>query len=290
MQAVSLQLCAVSLLAVVAVGSTACNKLKGAAADGGDDGAAAAVPAAALGASLSFLGTFEGAIEGFTKDNKPGATPTQLALLIKGGKVRFEIPEQLSKGAAGSPLANKGYVILDSTGKKLDIVSDAEKEAIVIDLNSVGKMIPPSSPTAPPSHGSSPPAGTPTKVTKTGKTDTVAGYKCEYWDIASDHREGTVCMADEGASWLALPLTGIPTERAWMLELLDGKHFPLRFISYGKDGVTEDSRIEVSKIDKKSLADTQFQVPAGYKTIDVEKMMQGLGGMPGMPRGIPTHH
>ena len=74
--------------------------------------------------------------------------------------------------------------------------------------------------------------GPKTTLTKTGKFDTVAGYKCENWDVASDHRQGTVCVAQEGVSWFHIPMTGIPTEHVWMAELLDGKHFPLRFIGY----------------------------------------------------------
>jgi hypothetical protein len=268
--------------------ATGC-KPRGASGDGGaDDGGSSALASA----SLAFLGSFEGEIDGFTKDStKPGAPQVPLSVLIKSGKVKLEIPETLAKGAAGSPLGDKGYVIYDSAGKKITLVSDAKKEAIVMDLNTTTKALsgfsPPGTPGTPTKPGA---PATPTKVTKTGKTDTVAGYKCEYWDIVSDHKEGTVCMGDDGPSWLSIPMTGIPTERAWMLELMDGKHFPLRFIGYGKDGTTEDNRIEVTKIDKKSLADTEFQVPAGYKTIDLEKMMQGLGGMPGMPGGMPVPH
>jgi hypothetical protein len=68
-----------------------------------------------------------------------------------------------------------------------------------------------------------------------------------------------------------------------MAELVDGNHFPLRFVGYHKDGTTEDSRVEVTKIDKKSLQDSQFQVPPGYNVMDLEKM---FAGMPGMPPGM----
>jgi hypothetical protein len=275
-----------ALVGILGVGTmvcaVSCKKPAAGGADGGDDGAAAS--AAAL--TLAFLNGFEGEIDGFIKENKPGAQQTPIAVMIKSAKVRFELPEALTKGVAANPLGDKGYVILDSTAKKLYAVSDAKKEAIELDLNTTGKALqgmhpPPGGP-----HGGAPQAP-PTKVTKTGKTDTVAGYTCEYWDIASDHKEGTVCMGSDGPSWLSIPMTGIPTEQAWMLDLLDGKHFPLRFIGYGKDGTTEESRIEVTKIDKKSLQDSEFQVPAGYKTIDLEKMMSGFGMPGGIPGGLP---
>ncbi len=283
---------ALSLAAVVVASisclATGCNKLGTKAGDAGADGASD--PAAA--ASLAFLNGFEGEIDAFMKDSsKPGAQPVPLAVLIKTGKAKIELPETVTKGA-GNMLGEKAYAIYDSGGKKLTVVSDSKKEAIVLDLNSSGKTFSGMSPPGAPGHPGAP--ATPTKVTKTGKTDTVAGYKCEYWDITSDHKEGTVCVGDDGPSWLSIPMTGIPTERAWMLELMDGKHFPLRFIAYAKDGTTEENRIEITKIDKKSVADTEFQVPAGYKTIDLEKMMQGMPGMPtgmpgmpGMPNGLP---
>jgi hypothetical protein len=272
---------------VVLPATTSCSKLRSGSADGGDEGGGAA-----LGAALTILSGFEGEIDGFWKDSsKPGGQNVPVSLLIKGSKVRFEVPEQLAKSSPGNPFGDKAYVILDSPDKKLFIVSDPKKEAIVLDLNTSGQTI--GALGGGPPHGpGAPPPGPATKITKTGKYDTVAGYKCENWDIASDHREGTVCVADEGASWLSIPLTGIPTERAWMLDLADGKHFPLRFVGYQKDGTTEETRVEVSKIDKKSLPDADFQVPAGYKQIDLEKMFQGLG-MPGglpMPPHPPPHH
>jgi len=264
---------------VTLVASTACNKLKGQSADGGGDaeGGAADSP-------LAFLGGFEGEIDGFTKDSK--GTQVPIVLDIKASKVRFEIPEHMTKGM---PLGEKAYVVFDPSAKKMWVVSDAQKQAIVIDLNTSGKTLQGFGP--PGAHGPGAPSGPPPKVTKTGKFDTVAGYKCENWDISSDHKEGTVCVADQGASWLSIPMTGIPTEQAWMLELLDGKHFPLRFVGYAKDGTTEETHIEVTKIDKKPLADTLFQVPAGYKTIDLDKMLQGFGGPGGFPiPHIPPHH
>jgi hypothetical protein len=274
--------------AIAAVASTtSCNRLKFGSSDAGvDAGVSAAGP-------LAFLDGFEGEIDGFTKENKPGAAQVPISVSLKSNKVRFEVPEALAKGAGGapggSPFGEKGYVIYDGGAKKAWLVDDAKKQAIEIDLNSAGaKSFPGFTPPSPGGHGSpSAPSGPPTKVTETGKYDTVAGYQCELWDVTSDHKEGTLCVATQGLSWLQIPMTGIPTTSAWMLKLFDGNHFPLRFVGYAKDGTTEENRIEVTKIDKKSLADTLFQVPAGYKVIDLEKLFSSFGMPSGMP--MPPH-
>ena len=60
-----------------------------------------------------------------------------------------------------------------------------------------------------------------------------------------------------------------------MAELMDGKHFPLRFIAFDKAGA-EESRFEVTRIDKKALAPARFEIPPGYKVVDLEQMMRGF--------------
>ncbi len=210
-------------------------------------------------------------------------------MLVKNGKVRFDVPAKLTEG---TPFGANAYALLDMGAKKAALVSDARKQVIVLDLNTSGEKFKnfgggprpgrPDNPSAPPEPK--------TTLTKTGKTDTVAGYKCEYWDVTSDHREATVCVAEEGASWFHLPLTGIPTERMWMAELMDGKHFPLRVVAYDKAGA-ETGRLEITKIDKHAVADTQFEYPPTYQVMDLGQLFGGLGmgagGPPGIPRGMP---
>jgi hypothetical protein len=280
---------ALALAAALGLCSTSCSKSGSAtAADAGGTTASGSAPAASgagplAGATLSALTSgFEGEIDGFTQ--KAGAAQTPISLLLKGDKVRFEVPEDMAKNA-GQFLGEKAWAVYDSAGKKLTAVSDAKKQAVVIDLNS-GRPVGGFGPGA---HGpGAPPSGPPSKIVKTGKYETVAGYKCEDWDVTSDHKEGTLCVAEQGVSWLSLPLSALPSERAYMAELVDGHHFPLRFVSFGKDGATEEQRIEVTKIDKKSLQDAQFQVPQDYKVMDLDKMFAGMGGMPGMPPGMPS--
>ena len=274
---------ALALTTLAALATTACSKPQ--ASTDGDGGGSTATSAAPTGPgllggpTLSMLTSgFEGEIDGFSQ--KAGGAQTPVSLFFKGDKVRFDVPEDMSKGAEHF-LGNKAWGIYDTAGKKVTVVSDEKKQAIIVDFNNgkpLGSFGPPGS------HGPGGAQSTPSKVTKTGKTETVAGYKCEDWDISSDHKEGTICVAEQGVSWLSLPVSALSGERAWMAELVDGKHFPLRFLSYAKDGATEESRIEVTKIDKKSIDDAKLQVPAGYNVLDLDHMF--AGGMPGMPPGM----
>jgi hypothetical protein len=280
------------LAASVALATFGCKKHDPADADGGATGGGDNSGAAALSA---LLGGFEGEIDAFVKENKPGQTPTPFALFVKTGKLRFDVPEKLVGNKGASLLGPKAYVIFDSAAKKIYVVSDAQKQVLVLDLTKTGEQLKGVGGGGTPHPGGGAPQGPATKLTKTGKWDTVAGYKCENWDITSDHHEGTVCVAQEGVSWFSIPMTGIPTEHLWMTELLDGKHFPLRFVSYAKDGSTEETRLEVTKIDKKTLPASEFEYPPNYKVVDLGQMLAGLGAMPGaggmpMPPHPMPHH
>jgi hypothetical protein len=293
-----------SALIAVAIASTGCSKKAGDA--GGAAGGEGGAPSAGASDGLALPDGVQGEIDVTFKDEKPAPNekapegPVNLALLVKTGKIRVDVPEQLAKSAGGPMGQNmKGYGIFDSAAKKIDFVMDSSKQVIVIDLNKVGEQFKNMGPHPAPEHGGSAPAKPtepPPKVTKTGKFDTIAGYKCENWDVATDHREATICVAEQGFSWLSLPmgaLNGVPTEHLWMAELLDGKHFPLRFVGYDKDGTTETARVEVTKLDAKTLPDTDFQYPPNYQVIDLDQMLKGFagmggaGGMPGMPGGMP---
>lgn len=250
-------------------------------ADSGAPSAAATAPAEQI---LALLGQFEGEIDLSMTTHKDRAAPVEpiaMNLLIKSGKVRADVPEKIG-GSTG--LGPGAYFILDAAAKKLEIVSEAQKHVFVIDFNTSGDKL---KALGGAHHG--PAHEEPkTSVTKTGKTETVAGRKCEDWDVVSDHREGTACVAEEDVSWFQIPVSGLPSKHAWAAELLDGKHLPLRFIGYAKDGSTEENRAEVTKIDKKSLPAAEFEYPPDYVVSDFAQLFAGLAGMRGgMPPGMP---
>jgi hypothetical protein len=270
-----------ALVATLALSLHGCNKSKsGDAAEGGTSSS----PALAAAASpLAFLQGFEGEIGIMGKSvSKTKPEAVNLALSVKSDNVRLEIPQGIAGPGQPSP---KGFVLLKPAEKKLIAVIDEmpptlSKSAIVVDLNTIGdqfKSMVPHTPSAP-SGGKDKPSKPPPKLTKTGTTDKIAGYACDNWDVSEESKKvATMCIADQSNSWFHLPLTGIPTEYAWALELLDGKHFPMRFIGYEKDG-SEGGRVEVTKFEKKPVAATLFEIPAGYKVTDVQSLMQQMMG------------
>jgi len=230
--------------------------------------APAATTASIVDKALSFLnGTtpFEGELTmTMTSESKP---PETLTYKVKGQKMRFDMPAGQHHGPMGG---EGGWALFDVASKKITSVSDAKKTAFVIDMND--PMM---------THAAAADATKP-DVEKTGKTDSVAGYSCDIWKIKmKSGNTGEGCMA----KGIAFPAMG--PQSAWAREL--GDYFPLRFTETDATGKVK-SKMEVTKIEKKSLDDSLFVVPAGYQTMSLDQMMKSMGAggrMPGMPR--PPH-
>jgi hypothetical protein len=285
--------CVVAAL-VVSLGG--CGRKQSPDGAGTSEGKAAPSAAAVGGLGLAFLNGFEGEIGILFKDAaKPGKPVPPLALMIKDNKLRLDLPADVT---ASSGMGQKGYAVLNTPEKKLYAVLEDKKQVVLLDLDKAGDQLRTlTSSNEPgarePREQKTAPSRPPPKVTKTGQKDTVAGYACEIWDVIPEPGEKmSACVANEGASWFKLPLGGIPSEHAWALELLDGQHFPLRGIAFDKTGA-EKARVEVTKIDKKALAATLFEIPPGYKIVDLQQMFAAMGAMGAspmmgkMPAGLP---
>jgi Domain of unknown function (DUF4412) len=228
------------------------------------------------------LSGFEGELGARFVDAK-GKTVDVVAEL-KGDRVRIAIPAALSEMGKAVDMAD-GYVLLQSKDKRAYLVSDLKKKAIVVDIDKAAAQAKQfgggagrtPSPTAVPS--AVPETVSRTKIVRTGKKDKVAGFECEEWEVTDESKpqfKANACIANQAASWLVLPTKALPDRVAFAAELLDGKHFPLRAIV--TEGGAQSMRVEVTKIEKKSLSDARFEVPADYQIVDVMSAMMGMMG------------
>jgi len=251
-----------------------------------------APPAAASGAPLASgavlptagalpaLADFEGEIgllaKGKFSDND---APLQLALKIKAGKVRIDLPESLTNSRGLGPV----YLLIEPTEKKAYAILESRKQAIVFELDKLAEQ---AKALGPRGRGEPNPADKSASLERTGKFDTVAGIKCEIWHFNQAKAAGDACIAEQEAPWLNLP-SAAPSELSWLTSVADGKHFPLRFVMTEQN--VERGRVEVTRVQHESLASALFDVPAGYSMLSLEQMMAamlgGLGG-PTMPPGI----
>ncbi|HEY3233467.1 MAG TPA: DUF4412 domain-containing protein [Polyangiaceae bacterium] len=281
-----------SFMVLALAANFGCSKLKPQlTADG--SAAPSAAPSQATGSPLDILNGFEGEIGLAIAIRERAGTlkNVSLALQVKENKVRVDMPPDIAEGRQKV----KGYGVLNTPEKKLFFVMDEpQKQVVLLDLNKVAEDLKSFSKGVGQQNKPEKPHNL--KVTKTGIMDKVAGYSCENWDVFEEARKAaTLCVASQGVSWFHFPTLGIPKEYEWVSELFDGKHFPLRAIIYAKAGGGEEARIELTKIDKKPLAASLFQIPVNYPVMDLATMLGGLakGIPPGMaaapgPMGAPS--
>ena len=251
--------------------------------------ASGAATAPAAGNSLAILEGFEGEVtlhaKGKASAKDATAKDVNLALRVKDGKFRVDLPEELT----GSRELGTAFVIVKPTEKKLVAVMAAKKQAVQLDFDKLAAQAKAMSGMHRPGAAAGGAAAPAPVVQKTGKTDTVAGYACEIWHIAQGNQAGDLCIGSQGAAWFHLPLAGLPAEFAWASEITDGQHFPLRLV-VSENGV-EQGRLEVTSIQKKPLPAADFEVPAGFNVMDLDQMMgammHGMAGMPPGAMGMP---
>ena len=110
---------------------------------------------------------------------------------------------------------------------------------------------------------------------KTGETKTINGYKCDQWIIKDDDNTSEAWMTKELGSFVFFqsPMGGKEKPK-WQEDIENSGYFPMLVIEKDSDG-NETSRFEVKSVEKKSLDDSFFAVPAGYSQM---KMPMGGSG------------
>lgn len=190
------------------------------------------------------LGGFEGAI---TMHTTSAAASSDMVVEVKKDRLRFDTK---------TPQGDAMHGVFDPTANKVTVYMDSSKSYMDLDF-------------------STPQAQTNTNpdtsaVVKSGKHETIAGYDCEDWTVNDPSgKKSEVCIAQGIAFFDLSSLKGgggasSPLSR----QFRDEKSFPLRSVELDASG-KELSRMEVTKIEPKSIDDSQFQTPAGYNKITV---------------------
>jgi hypothetical protein len=188
--------------------------------------------------------SFEGSVTMNMTDNSGMAR--SMTFLLKGGKMRFDPP--------GGQLS----VIIDPATQRMMVLVTAQHMYMESNFADAAAA-------AAAASGAKMPASTPS-IVKTGKTDMVAGYKCE--DVSTTDDDGkmlTICLSSELGGF-RLPAASnpmAPQHEANWLSQLGMRDFPLRVT---KDGKTV---MEVTAIEKKSLDAAMFAVPDGYQSFSM---------------------
>ncbi len=127
------------------------------------------------------------------------------------------------------------------------------------------------------------------KLTPTGKEETIAGYTCEHW-LMGDKQDMDICVA-KGLGYFGMGsqigggfaaakslffnpklLAQAAAHPEWV-SFLKGGAFPLK-LTMMEDGKPKMA-MEATRIERKSLEDSLFTVPPGYKEINLGGLMGG---------------
>jgi hypothetical protein len=183
---------------------------------------------------------------------------------IKAGKVRMDIaaPENSKRGHDGSM-----GMIFDSKNQEMLMLMDMDGQKMYI-RRSVAKEI--SRATDSKNMGSVPVA--------TGRTEVIAGYPAAEYKSTSAKGEVTEMWLAKGlGTFVSMtgknPMSGHgETSPEWEKFAREGNFFPMRVVTLNSRG-NEETRMEVTKVEKTSLPDSVFST-AGY----TEFKMPDFGG------------
>ncbi len=195
----------------------------------------AAVPLAAQ----AFEGTVSMTING---ENGPGQSMTYM---LKDGKMRFEL--------GGGKMA----AIIDPAAQHMIVIMTAQRMYMEQNFGSAAATMQ--------AQAGSMKAPT---ITRTGKMETIAGYKCEHVTATDDDGQSVdICLSSELGGF-RMPTASNPMapqrESGWITQLGSGK-FSLKAVKNGK------TILEVTAIDKKPLDAALFAAPEGFQSFAMPK-------------------
>lgn len=224
--------------------------------------------------SVSGGGVFEGEI---TAKMSMGLEPMEVRYATKGSRMRVET--QLSNGNTQTG----AIVLMDFSSSTQTMLRPQTKNYMTMNWGEMAEEM--AKEAGKDSSGDFP------KVTSTGKTETIAGFTCQHW-LIGDKQD--VCLA-KGLGYFAGGESGGILDKLKDLaqrekikaqldanpefaKFVEGGAFPLK-ISQIENGQSK-TVMEVTKVERKSLDDSLFTVPADYKKMEIP----GMPGIPGAKR------
>jgi len=169
---------------------------------------------------------------------------SSISYMLKGGKMRFDAP--------GGQIT----AIIDPVAQRLMVIMNAQKMYMEREFTSTMAAVQEQA-------GVKNPA-----VVRTGKMETIAGYKCEHVTITDDDGSAVdACLSSELGGF-RLPAASNPMspqkEAGWMSQL-GATNFPLKVMKGTKTVMV------VSAIEKKPLDAALFTAPEGYQSFAMPK-------------------
>jgi len=256
-----------SFLLITSFGVACSGAKQNSASDSASVSSASSSSSSAPGASGG--GAFEGAI---TAKMFTGDQPMEIRYAIKGARTRVET--QLSQGSA-----QMGVMLMDMSSSTQTMLIPQTKTYMTMNWGEIAEKM---------AKGNDASGDFP-KVTSTGKTETVAGFTCQYW-IVGDEQNTEVCLAkglgyfggggQSGGVFDKLKSLAMGDKMKAQLaanpefaKFVEGGAFPLK-VAQIENGQSK-TVMEVTSVERKSLNDSLFTVPADYKKMEI----------PGMPTG-----
>lgn len=170
----------------------------------------------------------------------------ELEYAISGRRVRMQL------GAAGMTM------LMLPADKKVYMLMPAQNAYTEMPMSDAMAAADQAAATAPPPN---------VKTSRTGKFETIAGYKCEHVIITSTTPAGPsttdACISKELGSF-SNPMSGMGAKAPAWQKSIELEGFPLKVNT--ADGGTA---LEVTKIEKKRLANSLFTIPENYTKMQI---------------------
>ncbi len=212
----------------------------------------------AVAANIPAQTSFEGKV---VMNVKSDDESTEIDFFVKGNKTLIQVDQE-----------EKASMIMDSKGKKMLLIMPEQKMYMEMDLNIMKDYA--SQMTNKDNVKTN--DGTTDNFKMTGETKKINGYECEKWVYSDDDggkTEAWMTKALGNFMGFSNPMMG-NEENSWQKKIEGQGYFPMLAIHYDDSGDVESS-MEVKSAEEKSLDDSMFEVPSGFRKFDIPMMNKG---------------